>query len=109
MFKVLHWTLLLLALEPTILTAAEPGEKSGEPGWTKPEIAEIGRGVWRVRFGQPERFTPNAIRERQPDWDGVARLPSPGGMPFKPEEIACRVTSARTVVYVPCRDGGNPR
>ena len=32
-------------------------------GWAKPAIEEILPGVWRIRFGQPERFTPNAVRE----------------------------------------------
>jgi alpha-D-xyloside xylohydrolase len=79
-------------------TAADPAT----PGWTPPTVSEVGKGVWRIRFGQPERFTPNAVRESQPNWDGIARLPAPGTLPFQPEDIRCRVTPARTVVYVPC-------
>lgn len=102
MLKAIPWLFLLFTLNPSVLTAAAVTEPAGQPGWTQPAITEMGRGVWRVRFGQPEPFTPHTVRERQPDWEGVARLPAPGSLPFKPEEIACRVTSARTVVYVPC-------
>jgi alpha-D-xyloside xylohydrolase len=75
-------------------------------GWVKPAVTEISRGVWRVRFGVPERFTPDALRERPADLAGLSRLPAPSPLPFKPEEIACRVTDSRTVVYVPCDEPG---
>ena len=34
--------------------------------WAKPAVEEVLPGVWRVRFGKPERFTPNAVREASP-------------------------------------------
>ena len=36
------------------------------------QIEKIGNGVWQVRFGKPEAFTPNRFREKQPslfDWE----------------------------------------
>ena len=75
-------------------------------GWKKPEVTEIAHGFWRVRFGAPERFTPDALRERPADLAGLSKLPAPPPLPFKPEEIACRVTDSRTVVYVPCDEPG---
>jgi hypothetical protein len=30
--------------------------------WVKPAVEEILPGVWRIRFGSPERFTPDAVR-----------------------------------------------
>jgi hypothetical protein len=89
---------LFLILTCVVSQAAE----SNPNGWTQPVVTEIASGIWRVRFGTPERFTPDAIREKQPDIAGIARLPLSTNLPFKPEDISCRVTGMRTVVYVPC-------
>jgi len=83
------------------------GAESNPGGWTQPVVTEIASGIWRVRFGTPERFTPDSIREKQPDIAGIARLPQSTPLPFKPEDISCRVTSMRTVVYVPCDEPEN--
>jgi alpha-D-xyloside xylohydrolase len=55
-----------------------------------------------LRFGTPERFTPEKFRELAPELAGLERLPSPGPLPIELEKIRCRVASSRTVVYIPC-------
>jgi alpha-D-xyloside xylohydrolase len=79
--------LLLLVLPPGLAGAA-------------PE--EIAPGVWRLRVGEPERFTPCAVREKAADLEALKRLPAPGGLPFKLADIRGSVTSSRTVVGIPC-------
>ncbi len=71
-------------------------------GWTTPAVERVLPGVWRVRIGKPERFTPDTLREASPAVAGFARLPDAPALPFKPEDVRGRVTSSRTVVYVPC-------
>lgn len=82
------------------------GEKKtnpqANPGWVKPVITEVAPGIWRLRFGTPEQFTPDSMRAAKADLEGVTRLPAPSPMPFKADEVRCRITDARTVVYVPC-------
>jgi hypothetical protein len=34
--------------------------------WEAPAVEQVLPGVWRVRFGTPERFTPTAVREPCP-------------------------------------------
>ena len=63
---------------------------------------EIMPGVWRVRIGEPEAFTPGRAREQAPDAEAAKRLPAPGPLPFKLSEIRGSVTAARTVVGIPC-------
>jgi alpha-D-xyloside xylohydrolase len=75
-------------------------------GWTKPAIDEIFPGVWRIRFGQPEPFTPNAVREANPRVTGFKLLPQPPPLPFALDQIRCRITPSRTTVYVPCDEPG---
>ena len=74
--------------------------------WAKPDVAEVLPGVWRVRFGMPERFTPNAVRQANARVEGFKSLPAPTPLPFEPGQIRCRITASRTTVYVPCQEPG---
>ncbi len=74
--------------------------------WVKPESAEIFPGVWRVRFGTPEPFTPSAVREAAPRGDALKSLSAPAALPFKPEDITCRITKSRTTIHVPFEGNG---
>lgn len=76
------------------------------PQWFKPDVAELLPGVWRVRFGQPERFTPTAIREAVPNVESFQSLPPPPPPPLKTDQIRCRISSARTTIYFPYDEGG---
>ena len=42
----------------------------------KPQTEEMAPGVWRLRFGQPETFTPLRFRSAPPRLAGFAALPS---------------------------------
>jgi len=66
------------------------------------ETVELANGVWRIRFGEPEAFTPNAFREREPRVDAIERLPADAELPFDLEGITGDVRASRTVVCVPC-------
>ncbi len=76
------------------------------PGWATPAVEQVFPGVWRVRFGTPERFTPVAVREAEPRVRGFKSLPPPPPLPFEPGQIRCRIAAARTTVYVPCDEPG---
>ena len=66
------------------------------------KIEKLGNGVWRIRFGAPEAFTPNAFREKDPAWEFLERLPQGCELPFDLNEIMCSIRPSRTVVRVPC-------
>jgi len=76
------------------------------PRWAAPAVEELFPGVWRVRFGTPERFTPAAVRESGPRVQGFKSLPAPAPLPFAPGQIRCRISPSRTTVYVPCAEAG---
>lgn len=46
------------------------------------EITAMAPGIWRLRFGTPERFTPDTMREKAPMYDAVDHLPKPKPLPF---------------------------
>ena len=81
-------------------------ERSSSAQWAKPAVEEVLPGVWRVRFGRPERFTPTAVREAGPRVEGFKSLPTPTPLPFEPSQIRCRISASRTTVYVPCDEPG---
>ncbi len=74
--------------------------------YTAPKTEPVAPGVWRLRFGVPEPFTPEKFRERAPALDGFSHLPEPGQPPFPPESVRCRIAPSRTVVHVPCDEPG---
>ena len=54
-------------------------------------MREIAPGVWKFRFGEPEKFTPTQCREERPLTDAIARLPRATGAPFAPADIRCDI------------------
>src|SRR6516162_852617 len=81
-------------------------ETAARPQWAAPAVEQILPGVWRIRFGTPERFTPVSVRESAPRVQGFQLLPAPTPVPFEPDQIRCRISPSRTTVYVPCREPG---
>ena len=103
------WLELLLAIALSLAPSTAPGApiRPGAPSrWVAPTVDQLLPGVWRVRFGAPERFTPMAVREAAPREQGFSLLPKPTPLPFEPGQIACRVAPSRTVVYIPCQEPG---
>ncbi len=66
------------------------------------QVSQVAAGVWRIRFGEPERFVPSAFREREPMTAAIKDLPEPGELPFGLGEIRCQRLTGRLVIYVPC-------
>jgi alpha-D-xyloside xylohydrolase len=86
--------------------AAGTDDIAATPRWATPAVEQLFPGVWRVRFGTPERFTPAAVRESEPRVQGFKSLPAPPPLPFAPGQIRCRISPSRTTVYVLCEESG---
>jgi len=86
----------------------QDSENTDPPGatWASPVIESVCSGVWRVRYGTPERFTPFEIREADPCKQAIEQLPAPDSLPFELGQIRCRISSSRTTVYIPCDEPG---
>jgi alpha-D-xyloside xylohydrolase len=85
-----------------LASQAAEGLVSNDTGWVKPTVEQAAPGIWKVVFGNPERFTPGTIREAQPQRANLQCLTASPPLPFEPSQIRCRITSSRTTVYVPC-------
>lgn len=89
------------ALVLSVLVGLSNGAQA-DRGPVPGQVSEVARGVWRVRFGTPERFVPSAFREREPMIPEIGELAGPEKLPFTLNEIRCQRLSGRLVVYVPC-------
>ncbi len=102
--------ILAVLVFPTLLAGAAQGQPpvSTPPRvqLAAPALEQVFPGVWRVRFGTPERFTPVAVRASGPRAEGFELLPPPPALPFEPSQIRCRISPSRTTVYVPCQEPG---
>ncbi|HPO14681.1 MAG TPA: glycoside hydrolase family 31 protein [Candidatus Hydrogenedentes bacterium] len=81
-----------------ILALAGAVEESSAPR----TVSELGNGVWQIRFGTPEAFTPNVFRECEPRWEALDRLPKDALIPFDLNGITGDIRASRTVVSIPC-------
>jgi len=65
----------------------------------------VAPSVWRIRFGEPERFVPSRFRESPPDLEGLSDLPQ-GELELELSEVRCQLKPGRTVVTIPCQEPG---
>ena len=90
---------VFLAVPPA--TAQQPRDML--PG----EVSQVAQGIWRIRFGTPERFVPTAFRERAPLTEAIDGLSDPGSLPFGLDTVRCWKGLGRLVVYIPCDEPGD--
>jgi len=64
----------------------------------------VARGVWRIRLGEPEQFTPVGMREIPPDLTGLENLPAVAAR-FAPGDLRFKTTARGCVVEIPMVDG----
>src|ERR1700739_3734204 len=66
-----------------------------------PKIQQVAPGVWRIRFGHPEQFTPTHFRTAPMDVAGLKDMASSAQLPFNPAKIVCQVSDRGCSVCLP--------
>lgn len=61
-------------------------------------ITEIAPGVWRLRYGEPEKITPVSVRQSKMKTAGLPVVSNP---PFGPEKVKFRTDTRGCVVTLP--------
>ncbi|UCH35208.1 MAG: glycoside hydrolase family 31 protein [Armatimonadota bacterium] len=67
-------------------------------------MEQVAPGVWRLRLGTPEAFTPIALREAEPLVDAMRALPT-AAAPFAAQAVRFSVSARGCVVELPIGDG----
>ncbi|WP_284638435.1 glycoside hydrolase family 31 protein [Paenibacillus silviterrae] len=64
-------------------------------------MKSIANGIWRVRFGEPEKHTPVQLRETVMQTEALDRLGSEGAPPFTEHEIGIRLSKRGIRIELP--------
>lgn len=67
-------------------------------------MKQVAPGIWRIRFGRPEKMTPVALREEKPDRAGLRRLPPAPACPLDPARWRFLHTPAGCRIEIPVGD-----
>ena len=112
---------LLFCTAVTAVVAAEPSRHSNPPGsaaspsraqWnalTEPQRAagyqldQVEPGVWRLRLGTPERFTPTSFRAAEPLHEALGRVTPVDRLPLRAAEIRLVKTGRGCTVQLPMK------
>ena len=65
------------------------------------KMETIAPGVWRLRFGTPEKITPVSMRSEPIKVDGFTQLPASNVMPFPTADVGFRPTGRGCLVDLP--------
>lgn len=84
-----HTGLLTLCL--ALLTVVT-GVRGADSDSAAPQVKVVAPGVWRLRFGTPEKFTPTHFRTAPVDLAGLAAMPSAESMPLDRSQIRFHVS-----------------
>ncbi len=70
----------------------------------KPKIDYIANGVWKLRFGTPEKFTPETFRAEQPKYKEIEKLNEVNTAPLNFNEIKSTVMPRGIILEIPLDD-----
>ncbi|MDR3691574.1 MAG: glycoside hydrolase family 31 protein [Fimbriimonas sp.] len=88
--------ILLMLAVGSVLTMA--GAASTD---LKPKAQEVFPGIWRIRMGTPEKFTPLAFRSAAPDRGGLNRMPKVSASPILPDSVSAHRSDRGCEIVLP--------
>lgn len=102
-FQKLPCAVLLSAVAPLSLTGLTAlGTDAPTPQTVSSRnIRQIAPGIWRIRVGKPEKFTPLYFQTFPPRVEGLKKLPPAGELPIRPDEIGFQITGRGCAIELP--------
>ncbi len=89
------------AVPALLLLAGGFQASSAESNQAVPKAELVAPGIWRIRLGRPEKFTPSFFRTAPVAQARLKTLPAPGEMPLDAGEISFHVSSRGCSVRLP--------
>ena len=74
---------------------------SGADDSPAPKIQQVAPGIWRIRFGDPEQFTPTHFRTAPMDMAALKEKTPGSRMPFDLTKILCQVSDRGCSLCLP--------
>jgi alpha-D-xyloside xylohydrolase len=84
-----------------LLLAGSFQVSSAEPNKSAPKAELVAPGIWKIRLGKPEEFTPSYFHTAAKDKEHLKTLPMVGGMPLDAVKISFQVSSHGCAVRLP--------
>ena len=69
------------------------------------QVSQVAPGVWRLRFGNPEKFTPSSFRSAMPATPAMAKMPTAAQMPLSASKITSRRSARGCSIELPMAAG----
>lgn len=66
----------------------------------------VAPGIWRLRWGSPDRFVPTATRVAEPAEDQLAGLPAVNHPPLEPDTLDCQCLADGCLLRIPMISAG---
>src|SRR5487761_2784653 len=92
---------LTFSLPVTPLLAGSFQMPTAESKQLMPKAELVAPGIWRIRLGKPEEFTPAFFRTAPVDQEHLKTLPEVGNLPLDAGEISFQVSSHGCAVRLP--------
>lgn len=89
----------VLLIVSAVVCLAEPD--------SPPQVESVAPGVWRLRFGNPEQFTPTHFRSKEMDTVGLEKLATKEPMPVDTATISFQVSGRGCSLQLPMKSGEN--
>jgi alpha-D-xyloside xylohydrolase len=74
----------------------------GADGPPAPKVQQVAPGIWRIRFGHPERFTPTAFRTAAMEMTDLKEK-GRGRLPFNPDQIVFQASDRGCSLLLPMK------
>src|SRR5580698_7910786 len=75
----------------------------GSDGPPASKVQQVAPGIWRIRFGHPEQFTPTSFRTAPVARDDLKNMKPDPRIPFDPTEIVFGVSDRGCSVCLPMK------
>jgi alpha-D-xyloside xylohydrolase len=100
-----HSTTYADAVAALDFVVAQVMPPSVELAAAEPPMEAVAPGVWRLRLGQPEKFTPQSFRQEPARTNQLAALPACARTPVELSAIGFKTTSRGCVLELPLQAG----
>ena len=97
----------LLCITTCFIFPANAQDDDSTPNVSGPEIKLLAPGVWRIRFGNPEQFTPTHFRSAPMDMAELREKGSDARLPFNPAEFDFQVSERGCSLGLPMKQREN--
>lgn len=86
-----------------LLLSLAPASRAAEVKLTAPQVEVVAPGIWRIRFGTPEKLTPTHFRSAALDAAGLAGMPTDRPLPLDLAQVSFQISDRGCSLLLPMK------